>query len=107
MNKLRSAIVIRADSREDGFVRTSNITKFLAVCSNYGVPNEKLFRRDDLIESTPDSLARVAKTIITLSQHVEGPILDRSKYLFGQAEGRSNSTEPPASQGGGASSTPN
>src|SRR5262245_5025269 len=86
MNKLRSAIVIRADPREDGLIPTSNVTKFLSACSSYGLPDENLFRRDDLIEYTPDSPARVANTVVSLSKHAEGLILDRSRHLSGQAK---------------------
>jgi hypothetical protein len=71
MNKLRSSSIVRPDSRDDGFVRTSNITKFLAACSSYGLPNEDLFQRDDLIEATSESLARVAKTIVALIKYVD------------------------------------
>ncbi|KAK6992189.1 cell division control protein [Favolaschia claudopus] len=74
MNKLRSSSIVRPDVRDDGFVRTSNITKFLAACSSYGLPNEDLFQRDDLIEATSESLARVARTIIALIKYVDTPI---------------------------------
>ncbi|KAF7356594.1 Cell division control protein [Mycena venus] len=81
MNKLRSGSIVRPDIRDDGFVRTSNITKFLAACSSYGLPDEDLFQRDDLIEATSESLARVARTIIALIKYVDAPIPDRSKFV--------------------------
>ncbi|KAF8189096.1 hypothetical protein K438DRAFT_1676847 [Mycena galopus ATCC 62051] len=73
MNKLRSASVVRPDVRDDRFVRSSNITKFLAACSSYGLPDEDQFQRDDLIEATNESLARVARTIIALIKYVDAP----------------------------------
>lgn len=84
MNKLRPGTIGRADPREDGFRRTSNVTKFLASCSSQGVPFEDLFHRDDLIESTPESLARVARTVISVVKTVQAPAIDRSKVLTGQ-----------------------
>ncbi|GAW00435.1 cell division control protein [Lentinula edodes] len=81
LNKLRSSSIVRPDPKEDGFARTSNITKFLAACSSYGLANEDLFQRDDLIEASSESLARVARTIIALIKFVDAPITisDRSK----------------------------
>ena len=73
MNKLLSTSVICPDPREDGFVKTSNVTGFLAACVSYGLPNEDLFQRDDLIEATSESLARVAKTVIALFRFVDSP----------------------------------
>ncbi|KAJ7623201.1 STE/STE11/cdc15 protein kinase [Roridomyces roridus] len=84
MNKLRSSSIVRPDVRDDGFVRTSNITKFLAACSSYGLPEEDLFQRDDLIEASSESLARVARTIIALIKYVDAPIPSRSKVVAGQ-----------------------
>ncbi|KAH9032801.1 Pkinase-domain-containing protein [Lactarius pseudohatsudake] len=52
MNKLRPGSIARIDPREDGKLRTSNVTKFLASCSANGLPPEDLFLRDDLIEGT-------------------------------------------------------
>ncbi|KAF8809477.1 hypothetical protein BYT27DRAFT_7094067 [Phlegmacium glaucopus] len=85
MNKLRSSSVVRPDPRENGFVKTSNVTKFLAACASYGLPNEDLFQRDDLIEATSESLARVAKTVIALFKFVDSPPPSRSKFMSGQA----------------------
>ncbi|KAJ6610201.1 hypothetical protein B0H10DRAFT_2225214 [Mycena sp. CBHHK59/15] len=113
MNKLRSSSIVRPDSRDDGFVRTSNITKFLAACSSYGLLNEDLFQRDDLIEGTSESLARVARTIIALIKYVDAPIVDRSKYVSGQSKKPSSpppSSASPYGQGSSrnaAASTPN
>jgi hypothetical protein len=86
MNKLRSASIVRPDVREDGIVRTSNVTKFLAACSSYGLAEEDLFQRDDLIEATSESLARVAQTIIALLKFVESPAVDRSKFIYGHGQ---------------------
>ena len=73
MNKLLLTSVVCPDPREDGFVKTSNVTGFLAACVSYGLPNEDLFQRDDLIEATSESLARVAKTVIALFKFVDSP----------------------------------
>jgi hypothetical protein len=75
---------VRPDPREDGRTKTSNITKFLAGCASYGLSNEDLFHRDDLIEATGDSLARVARTIIALIQFVESPQASR-RYVVASA----------------------
>ncbi|KAJ7155370.1 Pkinase-domain-containing protein [Mycena crocata] len=112
MNKLRSSSIVRPDSRDDGFVRTSNITKFLAACSSYGLANEDLFQRDDLIEASSESLARVAKTIIALIKYVDAPIVERSKYVSGgQANKKPSPASPVSPYGQGSSrtaaSTPN
>ncbi|KAF9466088.1 hypothetical protein BDZ94DRAFT_1158523 [Collybia nuda] len=114
MNKLRSASIVRPDSREDGFARTSNVTKFLAACASYGLPDEDLFQRDDLIEASSESLARVAKTIISLIKFVETPAIERSRYISGQGQGSkptsittSNLYSQGAGQSRGSASTPN
>ncbi|KAF8074848.1 STE/STE11/cdc15 protein kinase [Lyophyllum atratum] len=86
MNKLRSASIVKPDARDDGFLRMSNVTKFLAACSSYGLPEEDLFQRDDINEATPESLARVARTIIALVKFVDTPVIEKSKYLNGQAK---------------------
>jgi hypothetical protein len=83
MNKLRPGSISRIDPREDGKLRTSNVTKFLASCSANGLPPEDLFLRDDLIEGTSDCLARVAKTIITLVKWAETPVPTHSHLLRG------------------------
>ena len=85
MNKLCSSSIIRPDSREDSLVKTSNVTKFLAACASYGLPNEDLFQRDDLIEATSESLARVAKTVIALFKFVDSPPPSRDKFMSNQA----------------------
>jgi len=73
MNKLRPGSIARIDPREDGKLRMSNVTKFLASCSAHGLSPDDLFLRDDLIEATSDSLARVAKTVIALVKWAETP----------------------------------
>ncbi|KAI0306148.1 hypothetical protein B0F90DRAFT_1814941 [Multifurca ochricompacta] len=83
MNKLRPGSIARIDPREDGKLRTSNVTKFLASCSANGLPPEDLFLRDDLIEGTSDCLARVAKTIIALVKWAETPVPTQSRLLRG------------------------
>ena len=83
MNKLRPGSISRIDPREDGKLRTSNVTKFLASCSANGLPPEDLFLRDDLIEGTSDCLARVAQTIITLVKWAETPVPTQSHILRG------------------------
>ena len=108
MNKLRSSSVVRPDPREDGFVKTSNVTRFLAACASYGLPNEDLFQRDDLIEATSESLARVAKTVIALFKFVDSPPPSRSKLMSGRATPIPSS--PPYGQTAisrASSSTPN
>ena len=104
MNKLRSASIVRPDVREDGIVRTSNITKFLAACSSYGLPEEDLFQRDDFIDATGESLARVARSIIALLKFVETPAVERSKFIYGQVQ---NQDGPNLYVQTGTASTPN
>ena len=110
MNKLRSANVVRPDAREDGFTRTSNITKFLAACASYGLPNDDLFQQDDLVEASSESVARVAKTIIALINFVESPAPSRLKYVPGQGKSASPVPINPLRTGSlsrASSSTPN
>ena len=66
LNKLRPGSIPRVDAHEDGILRRSNVTKFLALCSTDGLPAEDLFLPNDLVEGTPHSLARVARTIDAL-----------------------------------------
>jgi hypothetical protein len=84
MNKLRSSSVVKPDPRQDGIINTSNITKFLASCASFGLASEDLFQLDDLIESSSESLSRVAHTVVTLFRFVSLPTPDRSKILTGQ-----------------------
>ncbi|KAF8159453.1 hypothetical protein B0H34DRAFT_673825 [Crassisporium funariophilum] len=114
MNKLRSSSIVRPDAREDGFVRNSNITKFLAACASYGLPNEDLFLRDDLIEGTSESLARVARTVVRLVEFVDTPAPSRLKYLSGHGKpstptsgGQSQSLYAQGSISRASASTPN
>ena len=90
---------MRVDRREDGFVRTSNVTKFLAASSGAGLPADTLFRRDDLLEASSESLARVARTVLALARRAEFPGAppDRTKVLHGGGGGGGVS----ASGGGG------
>lgn len=95
------------DRREDGFVRTSNVTKFLAACSQVGVSREELFHRDDLIESTPDSMARVAKCIIALLRVNEFPATKGKIMQGGHLQRPGNSPYASGTLSRAASSTPN
>ncbi|XP_006461886.1 hypothetical protein AGABI2DRAFT_178864 [Agaricus bisporus var. bisporus H97] len=116
MNKLRGGNAVRPDPREDGFIKSSNVTRFLAGCASYGLGSEDLFQRDDLIEGTGESLARVAHTIIALIQFVETPAPSRIKWIKGASQ-RSKGASPTSSAvpgpymkgsiGRAASSTPN
>ena len=84
MNKHVPSAILRIDPREDGFKRTSNITKFLAACSSHGVASDDIFYRDDLIETTPETLCRVARTIISFLKLSDTQAVERSKVLSGQ-----------------------
>ncbi|OSD02934.1 Pkinase-domain-containing protein [Trametes coccinea BRFM310] len=103
LNKLFPNTIARIDRREDGFVRTSNVTKFLAACSSIGLSADKLFHRDDLIEATSECLARVARTVIALSQLAEFP-LSQAKVIQG---GSRIGTSPYGQNARAAASTPN
>ncbi|EIN05999.1 hypothetical protein PUNSTDRAFT_136796 [Punctularia strigosozonata HHB-11173 SS5] len=104
MNKLRPGSLTNANAREDGLVRTTNITRFLAACTTYGVPPEDLFNRDDLLETTPESLARVARTIFALFNMTEHATPDRSKFISG---GGGKHTPYGTNSSRGTASTPN
>ncbi|KZV64677.1 hypothetical protein PENSPDRAFT_656389, partial [Peniophora sp. CONT] len=103
MNKLRPGSIARVDAREDGRVRTSNVTKFLAAHASHGLPSTDRFMRDDLIEATADSLARVAKTISALINWAEAPAAPSVLLRGGKAAGGIYS----GSISRAASSTPN
>ncbi|KAH7890826.1 hypothetical protein F5I97DRAFT_1975393 [Phlebopus sp. FC_14] len=113
LNKHIPSLITRIDTKEDGFKRTSNITKFLAACSSYGVPSDDLFYRDDLVEATPEALCRVARTIVALLSLFESPVVDRSKVICGQGPkgaadmGPMSDPYSPTSLSRAASSTPN
>ncbi|KAJ2918695.1 hypothetical protein MD484_g1782, partial [Candolleomyces efflorescens] len=109
LNKLRASTVVRPDPKEDGFKKTSNVTKFLAACASYGLSHEDLFQRDDLTEATSESLARVAHTIIALIKFVESPVPSRSKYMSGQNQSaaKSGTRSPYGTLSGVSASTPN
>lgn len=99
VNKLHPGLIPRVDKREDGFRSTSNVTKFLAACSSLGVPADELFHRDDLLEITPDSMARVAKSIIALLHVTEFPAIDKSKLIHGQGSQGFKASNGPYSHG--------
>ncbi|KAG8221003.1 Pkinase-domain-containing protein [Butyriboletus roseoflavus] len=110
MNKHVPSAILRIDPREDGFKRTSNITKFLAACSSHGVPSDDLFYRDDLIETSPETLCRVARTIISFLKLSDTLAVDRSKVIHGQGNrdvASNNSFYSPPILSRAASSTPN
>ncbi|KAI0705188.1 hypothetical protein BC835DRAFT_1410063 [Cytidiella melzeri] len=107
VNKLEPGHIARVDKREDGFVRTSNVTKFLAACSQLGVPREDLFHRDDLIESTPDSMARVAKCIAALLRVSEFPATKGKVIQGGQVQKSANSPYGTGTLSRAIASTPN
>ncbi|KAG5641912.1 hypothetical protein DXG03_003979 [Asterophora parasitica] len=91
MNKLQASSIVKPDARDDGVMRMSNITKFLASCASYGLPEDDFFLRDDLIEATGESLARVARTIIALVKFTETPVTERSRFLSGLNQKPTNS----------------
>ena len=79
-------------------VRTSNVTKFLASCSStLGLSSEDLFLRDDLIEGSFESLARVSRTVIALIEISENPPPDRPRPQghgpYGQPSGLSRAAQ--------------
>jgi hypothetical protein len=91
-NKLRPGSLTNPSAREDGFVRTSNITRFLAKCSTHGVPAEDLFHRDDLIEASTESITRVACTVLSLFRITEAAAAERPRVNPGG--GSSSGCEP-------------
>lgn len=98
MNKVRPGSITHVDKRENGVVRTSNVTKFLASCSStLGLPSGDLFLRDDLIEGSFESLARVSRTIIALIETSENPPPDRLRLQgrgpYGQPTGSSRAAQ--------------
>ena len=107
LNKVRATNAVRPDPREDGFVRTSNVTKFLAGCSSYGLADEELFLRDDILEATPESLARVASTTIALVKFAESGVPDRSRIISGQGKKASAGPYSSSSRAQGVTSSPN
>jgi hypothetical protein len=104
MNKLRPGSLTNPSTRDDGFVRTSNVTRFLATCSTHGVPAEDLFQRDDLIEASAESLARVARAVLSLFRITEAPVAERSRVTTG---GGSSSGRGPYGSSRATESTPN
>lgn len=81
LNKLRPGSIPRVHSHEDGILRRSNMSKFLASCSAIGLPPEDLFLPDDVVEGTSHSLARVVRTIIALIEWSEGSAPTNSHSL--------------------------
>ena len=75
--------------------RTSNVIKFLESCFAKGFPPEDLFLRDDLIHATPDSLARVANTIIALVKWPKMPARTHDPRMRGGAIFKPLSLPPP------------
>ena len=71
LNKFKPGAITRVDPRADGFVDTSNVTRFRAGARQFGVAWGDLFQRDDLLEASSESLGRVAHTIITLCELAE------------------------------------
>ena len=98
MNKVRPGSITHVDRRENGVARTSNVTKFLASCSStLGLSSGDLFLRDDLIEGSFESLARVSRTIIALIETSENPPPDRLRLQgrgpYGQSSGFSRAAQ--------------
>lgn len=111
INKLRPGTIIRIDAKEDGFVRTSNVTKCLAAATILGVSASDIFQGGDLIEGTTDGLLRVARTVIALLRIAgDRPPVPPSKYLYGLGPGGIGlghpSSSPYSSQSKASSSTP-
>ena len=101
MNKIRPSTISRIDPREDGFVRMSNVTNFLAAAagthSPITVPSDELLEREDLIECTPEALHRVAKTIIALVKSAGEATMQTEragKVLHGQGRRRGICRDP-------------
>ncbi|OJA08655.1 hypothetical protein AZE42_05281 [Rhizopogon vesiculosus] len=112
VNKHCPGTITRIDHREDGFKHTSNITKFIAACSQHGVPSDDILYRDDLIQTTPETLCRVARTITSLIKLFENPVVDRAKVITGQGRkgavmASKNGPYRPVSPSSPTSSTPN
>ena len=96
LNKLRSRSIVRPDPRES---TKTNITKFLAACASLGLPDEELFAQNDLVEAGPESLARVARTVLRLVDFIQREEGEegrgRGKVIRGQGiapEGKAKAT---------------
>ncbi|KAF9075358.1 hypothetical protein BDP27DRAFT_1315932 [Rhodocollybia butyracea] len=82
LNKLRpSSPLVRPDPNDDRLSpsahnRTSNISKFLNAASSFGLSEEELFTREDLVDGTQEGLARVAKTVLKLAEVREFAVRD-------------------------------
>lgn len=110
MNKYRPNTIPRVDPREEGSKRVTNITKFLTACSSQGMPSDDLFYRDDLIDATPETLYRVARTIVALPKLFETSTIDETKIMTGQKKADDTGAAPhngpysPTSQSHGGAS---
>ncbi|EJD47951.1 hypothetical protein AURDEDRAFT_102129, partial [Auricularia subglabra TFB-10046 SS5] len=105
INKFQPGMIARADAHEDGFVKTSNVTKFLSAATSFGVPPAELFGRDDLLEGSAETLAHVAQTIVSLCKLAEQPRqqrVSRSPYM-----GTAGSASQPSLPASASLSTPN
>ena len=74
LNKFKPGAIARVDPREDGFAKTSNVTRFLAGAKQFGLAQHDIFQRDDLLEASSESLGRVAHTIIALCKIADPPV---------------------------------
>ncbi|KAJ7504392.1 hypothetical protein B0H11DRAFT_515543 [Mycena galericulata] len=81
LNTLHSSPVVRPDVRGQDYNSSLNITKFLNACLAHGLPQSDLFLPLDLIEASGYSLARVASTIIALTQISDSPSSATPKAL--------------------------
>jgi hypothetical protein len=106
MNKLRPGLLTNPSTRDDGFVRTSNVTRFLATCSQQGVPAEDLFQRDDLIEASAESLARVAWAVLSLFKIMEAPTAAEHSHML-KGGGSSGTQQGPDTRSPATELTPN
>lgn len=70
------------------------------------MPTSDIFQADDFIEATPESLARVAHTIIRVSEAFAVPAAARTKVITGQSP-RVGSIQSYKQSSRAASSTPN
>lgn len=51
----------------------SNVTNFIAACSSLGLSSSDVFLCNDLIIATGESLARVARTVLAVSEMLDRP----------------------------------
>jgi hypothetical protein len=86
MNKLRKHSIVNVDPKDDGFIPQGNLTRFLAACSSYGLSNDDLFRRDDLVDPTSNSLANTVTTLIQFVKTLTPGIMPLPEQTSGNAE---------------------